>query len=73
MVCVDMEGAVCSVTVAGDADVMVTTIVDGVSDSVITIVESCVFNTVSVCMTELVTVVADPSPPELPPSTATTE
>ena len=63
-----------SVMVVGDADVTIKTIVEGVSDSVITTVDSCVAITVCVLVTASVTVVAGASlPPVLPPSTATTE
>lgn len=58
-------------TVVGDGEVTVTTIVVGVSDPVTTIVDNCVFMTVWVCDTALVTVVV--SSPVSPPSTATTE
>jgi hypothetical protein len=70
IVCV---AAGCPVTVMGEADVMVIMIVEGWSDSVMTMVDSCVCKRVSVRTTELITVVADPSAPEFPPSTATTE
>ncbi len=63
-----------SVMVVGDADVTVKIIVEGVSDSVITTVDSCVAITVCVIVTASVTVVAGASlPPVIPPSTATTE
>ena len=72
-VCIDTEAAACSVIVVGKAEVTVTTIVVGVSECVITIVDSCVERTVSVCTTEFVTVCGVVDPPEFPPSTATTE
>jgi hypothetical protein len=63
-----------SVMVVGEADVTVKTIVEGISDSVMTTVDSCVAITVCVLVTASVTVVAGASlPPVLPPSTATTE
>lgn len=74
MTCVIVEAGGISVMVVGAADVTVNTMVEGVSDSVTTIVDSCVVSRVCVRVTASVTVVAGASfPAELPPSTATTE
>jgi hypothetical protein len=60
--------------VVGDSDVTVKMMVVGISDSVTTTVDNCVVIRVCVRVTASVTVVAvAASPPELPPSTATTE
>lgn len=41
-VCIDIEGSACSVIVVGTAEVTVTTMVVGVSDSVMMMVDNCV-------------------------------
>lgn len=71
---ISVDGGGYSVIVVGEGAVTVNMMVDGVSDSVTTMVDSCVAITVCVCVTASVTVVAvAASPPVLPPSTATTE